>query len=349
MNALKTYIETHRANGLPGMVIGYQYGYADAVIRAYGTDGADHPLQHDTLFPVASLTKLATALAILVLVDRGKLNLDHAIGMYVADIHPDMTMRRVRSLLCHTSGYGLDLANKDELYAPGLTWSVLANACVHTPPQYAAETRVQYSNVGYGILGIIIERITGLTCRDAIHQLVLQPLGIVGVLGNPETHAVATIGDVRGRHRGTALETFNSAFWRSLELPWGGLCTDATGALALVDAFMPHTNFLHQSLVDEATSVQTGTLGGGFMAPLLWPQSPWGLGPELRGNKTPHWVAPCFASDSFGHSGSSGMVVWADPSQRFRIVILGARAADGGWLLRHGPKLSALLWQEVIQ
>jgi hypothetical protein len=174
MNALKTYIETHRANGLPGMVIGYQYGYADAVIRAYGTDGADHPLQHDTLFPVASLTKLATALAILVLVERGNLNLDHAIGMYVADIHPDMATRRIRSLLCHTSGYGLDLATKEELYAAGLTWSVLANACVHTPPQYAAETRVQYSNVGYGILGIIIERITGLSCRDALHQLVLN-------------------------------------------------------------------------------------------------------------------------------------------------------------------------------
>jgi beta-lactamase class C len=94
--------------------------------------------------------------------------------------------------------------------------------------------------------------------------------------------------------------------------------------------------------------VQTGTLGGGFMAPLLWAQSPWGLGPELRGNKAPHWIAPCFAADSFGHSGSSGMVVWADPSQRLRIVILGARAADGGWLLRHGPKLSELLWQEVI-
>ncbi|MFM7678947.1 MAG: serine hydrolase, partial [Roseiflexaceae bacterium] len=131
--------------------------------------------------------------------------------------------------------------------------------------------------------------------------------------------------------------------------PWGGLCTNAAGALALVDAFMPHTSFLHHSLAYEATSVQTDTLGGGFMAPLMWPQSPWGLGPELRGTKTPHWVASCFAADSFGHSGSSGMVVWADPHQRFRFVMLGARAADSGWLLRHGPKLSALLWQEVIQ
>ena len=349
MQALTRYIETHRTNGLPGMVIGYQYGYADAVIHAYGTDGDNQPLHDNTLFPVASLTKLATALAILVLVERGNLDLDHTIGTYVPDIHIDMGTRRVRSLLCHTSGYSLDLVNKDELYAPGLTWSVLANVCVHTPPQYAAETCVQYSNIGYGILGIIIERITGMSCSQAMHQLVLQPLGIAGMLGNPETHTVATIGDVRGRHRGTDLETFNSPFWRALALPWGGLCTNAGGALALVDAFMPHSTFLAPQTRDAATQDHTNGLAGGFMAPLMWQQSPWGLGVELRGHKQPHWMTSHFSAHSFGHSGSSGMLVWADPEYMFRIVICGTRAADGGWLLRHGPKLSALLWQEVIQ
>lgn len=349
MDALTQYIDTHAPSGLPGMVIGYQYGYDEAVIGAYGVDGANKPLHRDTLFPVASLTKLATALAILTLVDKGRLALDDSIATHLPDIHPEMATRRIRHLLCHTSGYTLDLPNKDGRYALGLTWSALATECVRVAPVSPAETTVQYSNLGYGILGIIIERITGMPCSQALYSLVLQPLGITGVLGDPGADAVATIADVRGSHRGTALETFNSPFWRSLALPWGGLCTNAAGALALIDAFMPHSNFLRPALCLEATQLQTGQLGGGFMAPLLWPQSPWGLGPELRGTKTPHWIATCFPADSFGHSGSSGMLVWADPNQLFRIVILGARAADGGWLLRHGPKLSALLWQAIVE
>jgi len=61
-------------NGSGTDVDRYQYGYDEAVIGAYGVDGAHKPLHRDTLFPVASLTKLATALAILTLVDKGRLD-----------------------------------------------------------------------------------------------------------------------------------------------------------------------------------------------------------------------------------------------------------------------------------
>lgn len=348
MQRITEYVQSQPAHVLPGLVIGYQYGYDEPVIRAIGVDGLHQSLQPDTLFPVASITKLAVALAILRLVDKQLIALDGEIGAYVPDIHADMARRSVRSLLCHTSGYALDLPNKDGRYAVGLTWDALARECLQTAPVAPAHQVVQYSNLGYGILGIILERVTGQSCADALQQLVLTPLGIRGLLGDAGQAGVANIADVRGRHRGTELETFNSPFWRSLALPWGGLCTDAAGALALIDAFLPHNNFLSHATRDDATHNQTSQLAGGFMAPLLWTDCPWGLGVELRGQKTPHWMAPCYAADSFGHSGSSGMLVWADPTHLLRVVVLGARAADGGWLLRQGPVLTELLWNGIV-
>lgn len=348
MQTIADFLAQQPSHLLPGLVIGYQYGYDDAVFHAYGVDGSNRPIHPTTLFPVASITKLATALAVLRLVDTSQIALDAPIGNYVTDIHPEMAPRRIRSLLCHTSGYALDLPNKDGRYALGLTWDTLAQECLTVAPVAPENHIVQYSNLGYGILGIILERVTGQSCADALRTLVLLPRGITGILGDPGTDNLATIADVRGQHRGTMLETFNSAFWRSLALPWGGLCTDAAGALALINAFMPLTNALSYQLQHDATQNQTGTLAGGFMAPLLWDPCPWGLGVELRGQKSPHWVSQRYAPHSFGHSGSSGMLVWADPDHLFRVVILGSRAADSGWLLRQAPKLTDLVWQSVI-
>jgi beta-lactamase class C len=241
----------------------------------------------------------------------------------------------------------MDVTNKEGRHAIGLTWAQLRADCLVEPAQTATNTTVQYSNLAYIILGAILEHVTGLSCADALTQIVFRPLGIRGWLGyNPDV-AHAIIGDIRGVHRGTELETFNSPFWRSLALPSGGLCTDAHGAMALVQAFLPSGSFLSDELISAATTDQTHGLAGGFMKPLWWEHGTWGLGPELRGDKTPHWVDASFPPHSFGHSGASGMIAWADPDNRLALAILGARAADGGWLLRHGPALTKAIRDEV--
>jgi beta-lactamase class C len=347
MTQLHDYIETHQARGtLPGIVIATQYGFDDMSVSAWGADGDGHKLQIDSVFPVASITKLALALAVHRLIDQGQMQLDVPINTYIPEINHAGADRTIRSLLAHTSGYALDLPNKEGRYAHGLTWEALAAECIVTPPEAANDARVQYSNLGYGLLGIAIERITQERCADALVSLVIRPLGIRAWLGNDHAVTHAIIGEVRGRHRGTDLETYNSAFWRSLALPWGGLCTDAHGALSLVQAFSSQSDLLSSPRRDEATQDHTHQLPGGFIKPLMWPSAPWGLGPELRGTKQPHWVAAEFPPDSFGHSGASGMLTWYDPHNLFGFALLGARAADGGWLLRHGPEISRLLRME---
>lgn len=347
MTNLAAYITSHQSRDtLPGVVIATQYGFDDVEIHAWGVDGAGQPLHTDSIFPVASITKLALALAIHRLVDMALLNLDAPLDAYIAEIHPDSADRTVRSLLAHTSGFALDLPNKEGQYAHGLTWPALAHECINTPPEAANAVRVQYSNLGYGLLGIVIERIMQMPCADAMHELVIRPLGIRAWLGNNPTITHAVIGAVRGRHRGTDLETYNSTFWRELALPWGGLCTNAHGALTLVQAFSNQSDMLSPARRLDATTDHTHHLAGGFIKPFMWEASPWGLGPELRGTKHPHWIATTFPPHSFGHSGASGMLAWYDPDNLFGFALLGARAADSGWLLRHGPEISQLLREE---
>ncbi|MFN5060244.1 MAG: serine hydrolase domain-containing protein [Chloroflexota bacterium] len=344
MTILADYINAEQARGtLPGLVLASQYGFAPVQIHAWGVDGAGIPLAEASVFPVASITKLALSLAIHRLVDRGNIALHDPIGAYIPDIHPLSASRSITSLLAHTSGFGFDLPNKEGRYAHGLTWPALARECLETPPEAESDVRVQYSNLGYGILGVLLERVTQRTCAEALVDLVIRPLGIHAWLGDNPDVKCAVIGDVRGRHRGTDLETYNSPFWRSLALPWGGLCTDAHGALSIVHAFSSQSDLLSPARRSDATSDYTHQLAGGFMRPLMWEHSPWGLGPELRGTKQPHWVANTFPPDSFGHSGASGMLTWYDPHSMFGFALLGARAADSGWLLRHAPEISRRL------
>lgn len=329
---------------MKGITVAAIQGPQPLEVLRLGTDASGCPLAADSLFPVASVTKLATALAVLRLVDRALLALDDPLGLHLPEAfaaQPGVTLRR---LLSHTAGLPLDLPPEAAPYAPGLNWPALAAACLQTPLSHPPGTRVQYSNVGYGLLALVVELHTGQPFPAALHDLVLGPLGIEGCLGEEPPRPPVILSGVRGPHAKTALEPYNSPFWRSLALPWGGLLTTAEGAVRLVRAFQGvPSGFLRPETAAEATRNQAGELGGGYVRPLLWPRCPWGLGPELHGHKTPHWVPAQASPESFGHAGASGSLAWVDPTAGVAWAILGTRTADGGWLLRRGPAIGTAI------
>jgi CubicO group peptidase (beta-lactamase class C family) len=279
-----------RAGHAPGLIVAAGHGGASDCL-ALGADAEGRALAPDTLFPVASVTKLATALAALRLIDQEALGLDDELAAHLPDASAARPGVTLRTLLCHTSGLPLDVAPRAAPYAAGLDWPHLAQACLATAPEAAPWTRVQYSNVGYGLLALVVERITGQGFAAALRALALGPLGVEGYLGEEPPRPPAVLADVRGQQRGTPLEPFNSPFWRSLALPWAGLVTTPAGAL----------------------------------------------------EKAPHWVPPAAGPASFGHSGASGSLAWADPASGVAWVILGARTADNGWLLRRSGDVSAAI------
>ncbi len=328
-----TVEEILRTYQVPGMVIALTKEDGPVEHLVLGTDGQARPLRAETLFPVASITKLATALAILRLAAGGGLLLDDPLERHLPDAAAARQGVTIRTLLSHTSGLPYDAPPGLVTYGPELDWPTLARACLATPLDHRPRTRVTYSNVGFGLLAIVIERVTGHSFSIALTELVLVPLGIEGYLGlEPERSPAWVVGEL-GEHAGTPLSPYNSVFWRRLSLPWGGLVTTAAGALSLVRAFAgTPADFLPSALLAEAIRDQTDGLSGGLVSGVLeWPHCPWGLGVELRGDKTPHFSPAEASPTSFGHAGASGCLAWCDQTVKVAWAMLGCRTFESWW------------------
>ena len=263
----------------------------------------------------------------------GALALDAPLARYLPDAaasRPGVTPRR---LLSHSAGLPVDLAPGAAPYEHGLSWADLARACLATPLAAAPGERVCYSNVGYGLLAIVVERLAGRPFPLALRELVLVPLGVEGFLGEEPPRPPARLGGRLGEHAGSDREPFNSAFWRGLALPWAGLIITAAGALTLVRAFGgAPAGFLPPELLAEATADQTDGVGGGTPGFLEWPRCPWGLGPELRGAKRPFYLPDAASPAAYGHVGASGSLAFADPEAGVAWAMLAPRTLPGWWL-----------------
>ena len=140
-----------------------------------------HIANDDTLFRVASITKMATALVTLMCVDEGLFELDAPIRPLLPDtahayVLDDMT---VRHLLCHTSGL-TDLPAMDEALRDGDTFDkVLAAAgiCASSPGE-----KMIYCNFGFGLLGCILENATGMCVSELFQAKLFAPLGMRATL-----------------------------------------------------------------------------------------------------------------------------------------------------------------------
>lgn len=333
--------ETMQTFEVPGLVVLVKGGDTAPKALVLGADAKGKPLARDSCFNVASITKLATALTVLRLVDANRIELADPLARFFPDARAAHQGVTLRTLLCHTAGLPQDLPNEHELYGTPMTWQDLGRECLQVELAMPPRTRVLYSNVGYGALAMVVEKVTQKPFREALNESVLQPLGIKGYLGEEPPHAPVKLADVRSRHVGTDIEPYNSRYYRSLGLPWSGMITNVDGALKLVQAFAGYpADFLSGPLRIEAISNQTGNLPGGYGARFDYPRAPWGLGPDLRGDKKLHWTPPNASPRTFGHAGASGCVVWHDPEKNISWVIAGSRTAENAWLVRGASKIA---------
>ena len=140
-----------------------------------------HVAKEDTLYRVASITKMATALVTLVCVDEGHFTLDTPIRELLpatenSNVVDGMT---VRHLLCHTSGLR-DLPAMDTALRDGLSFeAVLGSAGIR-----GSEPGVQmeYCNFGFGLLGCLLENVTGMCISELFRVKLFEPLGMRATL-----------------------------------------------------------------------------------------------------------------------------------------------------------------------
>lgn len=227
-------------------------------------------------YPLASVTKLATALATLIACEEGIVGLD--------DPAPGVDGATVRDLLCHAAGLPFEAGG----------------------PHHAPRVVRTYSNEGYRLVGELVAERAGFGFAEYLHEAVLEPLGMRGAVldGHPGSGLVANLADVVRLVRALRRPTLIAAeTWR-----------------AMTTAQYPDLN---------------GVLPGyGRQYP-----NPWGLGPEIRGAKAPHWSAPWSSPETFGHFGRSGTLVWVDPVADVSLVALTDREF-GSWAIDAWPRLS---------
>jgi CubicO group peptidase (beta-lactamase class C family) len=340
---LRAEVEAGRA---PGLAAAVSRPGQPVELAAAGVDGRGRELSADGLYPVASITKLAVALAVLRLADAdaGELAPEDELVRHAPEAAAAVPGVSLRSLLAHTSGLPSELPDGAAPYAPGLDWPRLAAACLRIAPERQPGTGFRYGNVEYGLLGVVVERRSGRPLAEALHELVFGPLAVEAYLGVEPPRPPAAVGGT-GDRAGTELESFNSPFWRSLAMPWGGLLTTPAGALALVRAFAGEpAGYLRPATLAAATRDQTDGLPTPGGSPYDFASGPWGLGPELLGDRS-LWAPREAGADSFGHIGASGCVAWCAPASGVAWVLLSNRAFGGpaAWLFTRAARVGAAI------
>ncbi len=129
----------------------------------------------DTIFDVASLTKpVATATSIMILVEQGKLRLNDTIGKFIPEIEDEQAKRvTIQQLLTHTSGYRPDFDLGEKWTGREGMLTALKKEKLRNPPG----TRFVYSDIGFIVLGAIVENICGCTLDRYVAEEFFASLG----------------------------------------------------------------------------------------------------------------------------------------------------------------------------
>src|SRR5262245_18649059 len=190
LDLLAAWIESQRAySGLPALSMGIVrdqevvwaggFGEADPLMQA--------PATADTLYRIASITKLFTATAILQLRDAGNLQLDDPVARHlpwfaVASRHTDAPPITIRHLITHTSGLPREAAFPYWTEGEFPTPEDLRRGLSRQEAVLASETRWKYSNLALALAGEIVAAASGEGYADYLARHVLLPLGMTSTL-----------------------------------------------------------------------------------------------------------------------------------------------------------------------
>lgn len=172
---VEEYLEKQRSHlGLPGMAAGIVWGDKVVLLRGFGETEADGmPVRPETPFLIASLSKSMTALALMQLVEEGRVDLDAAVSTYLPELGPGGDEISVRDLMHHRSG--LTTHTGVEPFV-GELGSDLQTNVERLGPFFESSAPYEYSNADYDTLALIVERVSAIGFAEYMEQQVFEPL-----------------------------------------------------------------------------------------------------------------------------------------------------------------------------
>lgn len=317
------------------------YGYAQRYDSAALPLSQPVAMRHDTLFDIASNTKMyATNYALKHLVSTGKLNINLPIRYYLPEYQDaERDSLTVKDLLYHTAGYPAEVQffRPDNRHGPEFYSLNKADTeqliLTKLPVAKAQGKQVVYSDVGYMLLGMLIERITGQSLEHYLAQHVYQPLALTDTLFNPLTKGIAperiAATELDGNSRGGRVSfpanrqgvILGEVHDEKAHYSFGGvaghagLFSTAHDLAILMAVALQGGGYGWQQFFDKATLQQ-------FIRPSPYDHK-FGLGWRTAVNGDLAWHFGAYASDyAYGHTGWTGTATVIDPEQQLIVVLL---------------------------
>jgi CubicO group peptidase (beta-lactamase class C family) len=271
----------------------------------------------DAMFLLGSISKPISVTAVMTLFDQGKFQLDDRVKKFLpafmGDGRDDAT---IRHLLTHVSGLPDQLADNNDLRKQHAPLMEFAERAIRTPLDFAPGARYQYSSMGILLAARIAELVSGSDILTLVDRNVFQPLGM--------RHSAQGLGRfkleemVLCQMEGAAPESgngdpqakewdWNSPYWRKLGAPWGGTHASAPD----VALFLGELMGFRGKVVKPATA---RLMIKNHNPPGFTPRGlGFGVGKESG--------SPGCSEQTFGHTGSTGTLCWADPASETICVV----------------------------
>jgi CubicO group peptidase (beta-lactamase class C family) len=321
--------------------IGNQNGVLDVQVLGMADIENKRPMQRDTIFRIASMTKPITGLAIMQLVEQGKVNVEDPVEKYLPEFKGQLLVAlkdndsvvlkkpprpvAVKDLLTHTCGLGN--------YPPGLadvyqtrnrTLSETTIAISQTPLMFEPGTRWSYCNPGIDTLGRIVEVVSGMPYDKYLTKNIFEPLGMVDTTPYPTPEQLKRLAVTYAKEDGKLVPRPGGVLdyqgGAKHPVPAGGLFSTGDDLAKLYQCLLNKGTLDGHKIIGEhaladMTSVHTGDLKAGFIE-----GSGWGYGVGIV--KEPKGVAENLAVGSFGHGGAYGTQGWIDPVNGIYTILL---------------------------
>lgn len=329
---------------LPGAVVLVARNGRVVSRKAYGSravEPAREPMTTDTIFDVASLTKVvATATSIMILVQRGKVRLSDSLSNYIPEIKGDGRERiTIELLLTHRSGYAPDFDLKERWTG----YDEAVKRLIKEQLRNAPGARFVYSDIGYIALGEVVHRVSGLSLDEFARRNIFVPLGMRDTGFNPVEKRNALIAPTEQRRgqlsylgdtpqsgapdadkwlRGNVHDP--TAYRMNGVAGHAGLFSTADDLAVYCQMILNGGSYrgvriLAPLAISEMTRPRLVTETGGAR----------GLGWDVNTSFTTN-RGDLFPLGSFGHTGFTGTSIWIDPASRMFVIFLSNRVHPDG-------------------
>jgi CubicO group peptidase (beta-lactamase class C family) len=303
---------------------------------------AQRPMTTDAICWIASMTKPVTSVAILMLQDEGRLNVDDPVAKYLPEFAGLKTPSgrpanlTIAQLLNHTSG----LADpKAPVTRSARTLSDLVKIYLAQPMQFEPGSSWRYTSSGFNVAGLIVERVSGQPFDAFLQERLFDPLGMKDTTFYPDA---AQRGRIAHGYRASPAQgtlALQSGLGANGPIPSrgeapplgaGGLFSTASdyGRFAQMllggGALEGHT-YLSAAAFHALTTVCTGDLPTGYTKTRLSRVLAWGLGVAVV-RAPDQGVSAQLSPGSFGHPGAWGTAAWIDPTRGAAYVMMVQRS-----------------------